>query len=820
MTVDGYKTNAYIYDSSIGALTFNNAPESGARIEVTDGSQEQWETDVYITFDNLAQQIQVSYSADDIKTVLTVKGQDDFNIREVNMGLDYITDLSFYYTVDWMGQDLYDAYTKYLTLCNSSRATYTQNAQEMLLIADEIWYLQNRLSLEYSEADFVDATTVGTYYVRGGESGNYYYTEVSLPMDYIAETQYYTLSGNDLTEEKISDLYMALRSYFKTGSLTELDALSDDFSFMDSPHTIAELSVGLSGATTIEDKDSLILDFLDVMWEQYGQFMLESYKTYFNEIQSVNTEWSNINHENYGFWYASYLMLTSVDREISDRQEQIQELQDQYKNMQNTNVDISNTLLMQNNFTEGQLIRLSAFLREDEYSDDQFAETSQDSIADIFKLKQELLECGQIELNKLCQPTLAFSMSMANIYALPEFAPIMHQFQLGKLIKVGLRSDYIKRSRLMQVNINFENFDDFSCEFGELTSLRNPSDIHADLLSQAVSAGKSVASNASYWDKGTEQATETDLKIQQGLLDAATAIKSIDGTQNVSIDQYGIHLQKVNSVTGEVDPKQGWIVNNQFLYSDDGFKTTKSVFGEFGDGQWGLLAEAVIAGYIEGSTMVGGTIDIGNGSFKVDEYGNVTMNGGVTLPGNGKMIYTSRPDTYQVDDIWILNDGEVCGSFGAGSVLRATVDSSSFNESHWQDAQSATTETLTNVRESFTWNADGIQVAKTVVDNEGNASKPFYVQIESERMGFHSVSKDSGDVEVVHIGNNSATIKNATLEGEKGATFNTHAEFNNITEFHDRVDICQTQEINGEEQISGFRSQIESNGSFSFVVIE
>ena len=235
-------------------------------------------------------------------------------------------------------------------------------------------------------------------------------------------------------------------------------------------------------------------------------------------------------------------------------------------------------------------------------------------------------------------------MDMANIYALPEFEPIIHQFQLGNLINVAIRSDYVKRARLLQVDFNFDDFSDFSCEFGELTNLRTPSSIHADLLASALTAGKSVASNASYWDKGSDVATSLSLLIQQGLLDAATVIKAIDGNQGVSIDNRGIHLQKFDPSTGALDPKEGWIVNNQFLYSDDNFKTAKSVFGEYvidGQTKWGLLAEAVMAGYVAGCTIEGGVIRIGEQpdgtyAFEVHEDGSVTMGGGNTIAGYAK----------------------------------------------------------------------------------------------------------------------------------------------------------------------------------------
>ena len=191
-------------------------------------------------------------------------------------------------------------------------------------------------------------------------------------------------------------------------------------------------------------------------------------------------------------------------------------------------------------FQHLRFFRLSSFLREDELHIEDIVETSLDDVSSSFKIKQDVMESGRIELQKICQPQLQFTMSMANIYALTEFAPIIDQFQLGNVIRVHIRPDYQKQSRLLQVDINFDDFSDFSCEFGELTSLRTQSDIHADLLSNAIQAGKSVATNSSYWTYGSDKASALDLKIQQGLLDATTQIKAIDGSQGVVIDKYGI----------------------------------------------------------------------------------------------------------------------------------------------------------------------------------------------------------------------------------------------------------------------------------------
>ena len=694
VSIDGYKTTQWEYNNQTGVLTLTNKPQNGSNIEVVDGGLTEWETDVFVTFENLAKEMQVSYNADDIKTRLTVTYGDDLDIREINMGLPYITDLSYYYTVDWMGQELYDAYTTYLQKSQTKQTDYTKNSQEMLKISNCQYFEEHRLSMAYS-AVTVDSSTVGTYYVKDSSNGGYFFKEVALPDDYKSYTTYYQFDGVKLTSEKVNDLYMAIRDNFKTGSVEKINALTDAFEFMNDSDSygITYLSQYLSNSNAPEKKKSYVMNFLKEMWEQVGRTPLKSlYQETFKTLQSTNIDWAQeyidpdgnkTYHENYPWYYAILLFLESIDAAIALRDQQIDKLQTAYNELQTENIEISNDLLMENNFTEAQLIRLSAFIKEDELHIDDIIETEYDTLEDSFKVKQDAMEAGRIELNKICQPQLQFSMTMANIYAIPEFEPIIHQFQLGKIIKVGLRletktaefvgdgarkqfvitpqfynvktvsidgvetanwqydsttglltlksysapkngahikvvgeNNYIKQSRLLQVDMGLDDLSDFEAQFGELTDLRSQSDIHADLLSQAIQAGKSVASSQDNWNSGVDKAISTDLKIQQGLLDATTVLKSMDDDQGVEIDKYGIHLKKINPDTGEVDPKQGWITNNMMAYTDNNWLSSKSVFGEYqiegeSSKRWGLLADACIASYIEGSTIIGGKIGIG-----------------------------------------------------------------------------------------------------------------------------------------------------------------------------------------------------------------
>jgi hypothetical protein len=284
---------------------------------------------------------------------------------------------------------------------------------------------------------------------------------------------------------------------------------------------------------------------------------------------------------------------------------------------------------------------------------------------------------------------------------------------------------------------------------------------------------------------------------------------------------------------------------------------------------YGLIADAVLAGYIEGSTISGGIIQIGlqedgTYAFEVLPDGSVVMNGGSAISGyakeevvnqqikeikntttiisniepdnandgqmwldtsttpyslfvfadgkwvyfsqqDGKTVYTSEPEKYFAGDLWILADGEIYGEYGPGGILKAD------ENLNWIDATSGITDTIVNVKESFSWDSNGIKIMKRTSDNDGNITNPFYVHIDSTRMGFHSVEYDNGveinDVEVVHIGNNSATIQNATFQGKNDTTFENNAMFNKQINMYN-------QDIS-----SGFAWKIEENGSLSLAII-
>ncbi len=306
-------------------------------------------------------------------------------------------------------------------------------------------------------------------------------------------------------------------------------------------------------------------------------------------------------------------------------------------------------------FNDDQWMRLSPLIREDVFEDSNFFYTGYESTEEEFKIVRELVEAASKELKTLSQPSFEFSMTMANILALPEFAPLVQQtpsqFALGNFIRIELRPSLVKRSRLLECNINFDDFSDFSCTFGNLITTKSEIDLHADLLKQAVSAGKQVAASSGNWQSAVDKSNKLEQDIANGLQDVALRVSQSSG-QAISWDSTGMHFRKYkNGSTTEYEPEEMAIINNALVATNDSWRTSKSAFGKYiinGEERWGPVAEYVTADTIEGKFITGGSIEIGSGDtkFRVDEDGNVSI-----LTG-GQDKYASSSAMQVIDDAY------------------------------------------------------------------------------------------------------------------------------------------------------------------------
>ena len=100
-------------------------------------------TDIYLSFDNLMNNFEMSEDSDDIITKLYVSGQ-DLDIRQVNpLGTNYIINIDYYKNSDWMSDGLITALNNWESAVQSNETTYSQKISSLITKRQELTTLSS-----------------------------------------------------------------------------------------------------------------------------------------------------------------------------------------------------------------------------------------------------------------------------------------------------------------------------------------------------------------------------------------------------------------------------------------------------------------------------------------------------------------------------------------------------------------------------------------------------------------------------------------------------------------------------------------------------
>lgn len=510
---------------------------------------------VALSYNNLLQSTDISSSTDDIKTCLTVTGDNDLNLREVNLGYDRIYNINYFHDLAYMSQGLYDAFTAWKAVWEQAKIDY----EPLILQRHELVKQKNYQVSEKQPDEPVD------------------------PEEGLTDEDWTQYSLNGLKEKKAAN--------------EQAQAVSMKAGYGDpgDPNGSAEE-------------------------KRKNQMYREQYLPVYNRIQAI-------------------------DAEITVRQGEVDAVQVQIDAVDAQMNAIVQRASIPNNFTEEQYKELAKFIREDELSSSNYIVTDTMTEDERHEMLLDMLEFGEEELAKVSQPTLEFSVDMANIYLIPEFDGLSDKFEPGNYLYVYLRDDYYVKARIQSIEEDMINPENFKATFGNLMKTKVGKQLQdvTKALKLSTSAATTVSFGQSYWNEANKEATEISQRLEQGLLAAGETQKT--ASSDVEMDDRGIWVNNTDDDTGI------FIGGGQILFTDDRFKTIQTALGKctYTDAQgvehtdFGQLAQFVIAGYIagstiEGTTIKGGTItgteiNNGNGTFSVDENGNLAATS-ATITGN------------------------------------------------------------------------------------------------------------------------------------------------------------------------------------------
>lgn len=578
------------------------------------------DTNIHVSYNNLLQNTGMSYSIDDVKTCVVLKGDDDLDVREVNMGYDRIYDFSVYASEEYMSQSLLDAYNAWTTLVDT-------------VVDPDLFTYKTGV---VTRAELTGKTYKQAYTLLLAKYQNYYtdiskWTSTLLP--YGINTRYpgygtisYTEDGSDAVTFSRYTSAQLVTSLPSTGDANVLYLIKNTNNMYRWNGAFVDVNKWYNCALSALKEKQASAENLQAVAMKAG----------YGDGTSTDT---NIAKRYVDTYLPALYMYNAVASQISAVNSTLSSLNSDQAVIQTDKTVIVNKTTMKNNFTAAQLKELSTFIREDELSSTNYVVTDTMTEDERFDMLYDFLEYGQKELAKVSAPQIQFSASINNLYNMPEFDGYSGYFDIGNYIWVTLRDDYSVKAKILQISIDFLDRSEISVTFGNI--MKKAKTIFTDVtdaLNAATNAATSVSFSASYWSASAEQTDSIGKALSEGLLSQQYYLANAEDNETL-IDKNGVWI---TTTTGEHGREQTsnydaiYLGGGRILFSEDGWRTVSMSTGRADvqmpsinssgeliftkESKFGVFADFVMAGYIGGSLIVGG--DIYSSNYKTSSNRN------------------------------------------------------------------------------------------------------------------------------------------------------------------------------------------------------
>lgn len=675
-------------------------------------------TNIMLSFDNLIKNATVSELSDDVYTVINVSGAENLTIAKINPNgtkklfcLDYYTGV-----LDKNATNYYENYNEWITdnALKKKVLEWERDCKTAIYDTSSTSYgswtaLQKKFNLLLLTQQ-AELTDMQSYYDAASQNMSQYtdYPDVdSIPVR-ATWTEWFQQHDEMVTYG---------------------EAIRNDYKIVDDSNI---------GKLTTDDRRTVTLY---TYWKNYTQAcetnlnilknggrLYSVRKADFESTESINPDYNipaSSTVQATGKIVSAKVENHSVNPSGGASKYAIEALNTELKSIQSERDKIVDKYSYDKHFTDAEKIALDPYIIEGSFSDDTFIVTDSmetkdysssetkvqvidsngdisvkkvgeltqnDTIMDDIYVAGQLVDAGYEKLKVVSQPSFSFELESANFFFIEKFKPFIDQLiqiekdsgsLFGCIINVELDDGNWVYPYLQEIEINYEDPDSFTMKFGNRFRLSNDTYTFNELHNETTSAVSSVGSLLSAVSQpvvnGTIDAVTSYMKTALNL--ANQSIKATEDNE-FTFGSYGIKGRQKSDEDGNINgysPEQLWISNNKICFTNDGWTTTKAVFGKVlvgGKESYGLIADAIVGKLIMGNNLVlsnsAGTLTfdengltIANGDaavginptgnyaigvsrksangyadvLTVDNKGNLTINGGKIIVGDGTMGY-------------------------------------------------------------------------------------------------------------------------------------------------------------------------------------
>ena len=601
----------------------NGLDENGDLKHIAIGS----DTNVYISKENLAQEIVLESNKDEIKNCFRIKGGDDIinaYVRAINVtGSNYIYKFDKFQQED-MPKELIDRLNEYQKEIEIRKPQYQKTVEELFKAYDRKSELESSM-MPGNADDSVDkwiATTSKEMYeavkqkLIDGKIGVYSLKEY--------DSTYFVAITNNV--EKMANVYSDSRFTLKmmndkcsydpstttwTGNftLTKVDDESDYYPKTDEQKEqtfsikieddaneglfIKQKIMRELSSQGILDIDEDIYNYLaedeeftdekkQKVYDYFNQYCLARLKTFrdgydaciaslqASNIVSTDTQ-KNLLYDRYHTLYEITSKLYNIrEQEVNDQLDTISEIQSKQAEIQ-SGLDLET-------FLGVELYNIMCmYRREDTYENSNYVSDSL-SDSECLKKAQELVDIATKELNKASVVQRTISATLNNIFAIPEFEPLWDSFQLYNYIRIRTDDELLKL-RIIGVEVSGDTTSDISVTFADkIESADGTTRDTKSILDQAQSMATSYNSTVLQAKQG-KNAKNIFTDIYNNGLNAANAMIKTDDSESVTISSGGILAKRMDDV-GFYGDKQLRITGNLIAMTNNNWETVAMAIGE------------------------------------------------------------------------------------------------------------------------------------------------------------------------------------------------------------------------------------------------
>lgn len=417
-------------------------------------------------------------------------------------------------------------------------------------------------------------------------------------------------------------------------------------------------------------------------WSTYGLYMLQSKQKSYQNINDVYcAQGMNIPSSfKYNLYSENLELLNAVSAELTVRENEIETEMKVNESILTRLKNIQSELDMNKWFTKEEWIELDSYVVEETYNDDSFTTLDNTTESELFSMEKQLFDVAWKDLSKKCRPQYQYSSTLSNVLTIPQFKGFLKYFQLGNFIRMATDYDTIIKLRLISFTVDYNDTSKIDVTFSDVIRVHDIYEDASSIQAQANSAAMSFKFNKNQYDKSVNQSNFVEEMRKYGLDVANIPVKN----QHQSWDETGMWFRQWNEQKNDFDPEQIKIINNQIVFSDDGFQSTKMAIGKIPIDKNGNTVYAVNAEAILGKLFLGEYLTLQNnsGTYKFDDAGFIAKSGNNSVriqpnqsgelfsiyKGNNKQFYVDSDGNVHFTGDLTGSSGTFSGNISGGSI--------------------------------------------------------------------------------------------------------------------------------------------------------